>query len=68
MAVTELDPEEADPDEVYFKCPNGHLGRIDEGQLTGEVSIICEGNYADCDFHGYINDGELVRRGDDGGH
>lgn len=45
-----------------FRCPNGHLGRIDDEQLDGEVSIICEGNYAECDFHGYVDDGEVVER------
>lgn len=43
-----------------FRCPNGHLGRIDDDQLAGDVSIICEGNYAECDFHGYVDDGEVV--------
>lgn len=55
---------EYDADEVYFRCPNGHLGRIDEEQLAGEVSIICKGNYDDCDFHGYVDDGEVVPRTD----
>lgn len=51
-----------DAEEVYFKCPNGHLGRIDQEQLEGEVSIICKGNYSDCDFHGYIDEGDVVER------
>jgi hypothetical protein len=46
-----------------FRCPNGHLGRIDDEQLAGDVSIICEGGGytgGDCDFHGYVDDGEVV--------
>lgn len=43
-----------------IRCPNGHLGRIDDEQLEGEVSIVCEGNYSDCDFHGYIDEVEIV--------
>lgn len=42
-----------------FRCPNGHIGRIDEEQLNGEVSIICDS----CDFHGYVSDGELLDSG-----
>jgi hypothetical protein len=45
-----------------FRCPNGHLGRMDDEQLNGEVSIICNGNYGDCDFHGYVGDGEVVEK------
>lgn len=39
-----------------FRCPNGHIGRIDGEQADGIVSIICDS----CDFHGYVNDGELL--------
>jgi hypothetical protein len=45
-----------------IRCPNGHLGRIDDEQLEGEVSIVCEGNYDECDFHGYIDDVEIVEK------
>ena len=45
-----------------FRCPNGHLGRMDDEQLEGEVSIICNGNYGECDFHGYVDDGEVVEK------
>lgn len=38
----------------WFRCPNGHLGRIDDEQANGEVSIHCES----CDFHGYVDEGE----------
>lgn len=38
------------------RCPRGHLGRIDDDQLAGDVSIDCNGNYGSCPFHGYIND------------
>jgi hypothetical protein len=44
------------PENGMFRCPNGHLGRIDEDQRAGEVSIICDS----CDFHGYVQDGELL--------
>lgn len=47
-----------------FRCPNGHLGRIDDDQLEGTVSIICTGNYGECDFHGYVDEGEVVERDD----
>lgn len=43
-----------------FRCPKGHLGRIDDEQLAGEVSIECLGNYGDCSFHGYVQDGTVV--------
>jgi hypothetical protein len=48
-----------------FRCPNGHLGRIDDDQLKGAVSIDCTGSGGyegdtECSFHGYIDDGELV--------
>jgi hypothetical protein len=46
--------------EHLFRCPNGHLGRITNDQLDGDVSIICEGNYGECDFHGDVDDGEVV--------
>lgn len=39
-----------------FKCPNGHIGLIDEEQAQGTVSIICD----QCDFHGYVKDGTLL--------
>lgn len=42
-----------------FRCPNGHLGRIDDEQLAGEVSIGCTGD-DDCDFHGDVSEGEVV--------
>lgn len=45
--------------EHMFRCPNGHLGRIDDDQLAGDVSIICEGNDGDCDFHGFVGGGEV---------
>lgn len=50
-----------------FRCPHGHVGRIDDDQLAGEVSIVCEGNrYDDCTFHGYVDDGEVITEaGDD---
>lgn len=38
----------------WWRCPNGHLGLIDDDQLSGDVSIICDS----CDFHGYVNEGE----------
>lgn len=48
------------------RCPNGHLGRIDDEQLAGDVSIVCEaGGYTgddECDFHGYVGDVEIVER------
>lgn len=40
------------------RCPNGHLGRVDDDQLAGDVSIVCTG----CDFHGYIDECEVVER------
>lgn len=43
---------------TMFRCPNGHLGRIDEEQAAGDVSIICTAD--DCDFHGYVDEGEVV--------
>lgn len=39
-----------------FRCPNGHLGRIDGEQAAGDVSIIC----TECDFHGYVGAGEVL--------
>lgn len=51
-----------------IRCPNGHLGRIDDDQLAGEVSLDCQGGGYDgddeCDFHGYIDDDgvEIVER------
>lgn len=39
-----------------FRCPNGHLGRIDADQESGAVSIICDS----CDFHGFVDDGEVL--------
>lgn len=38
------------------RCPNGHIGRVDDEQLAGEVSLDCTGNYGECDFHGFIDD------------
>lgn len=50
--------------EHLWKCPNGHIGRIDDDQLNGEVSIDCPGGgYTgdrECDFHGYVDDGGHV--------
>ncbi|MFB6201085.1 MAG: hypothetical protein ABEI98_03650 [Halorhabdus sp.] len=47
-----------------FRCPNGHLGRIDDDQLAGDVSIDCTGGgYTgddDCEFHGDVSEGEVV--------
>lgn len=45
-------------DVALARCPNGHLGRIDQDQLDGEVSIVCEV----CSFHGYVDDCEVVKR------
>lgn len=42
------------------RCPNGHLGRIDDDQLAGDISIVCQGNYDTCDFHGYVDEVEIV--------
>lgn len=39
-----------------FRCPNGHIGIIDEEQEAGDVSIIC----TVCDFHGYVGDGDVL--------
>lgn len=49
--------------EHLFRCPEGHLGRIDDDQLAGEVSIVCTGNYGECGFHGYVGEGEVVEKG-----
>lgn len=49
-----------------FRCPNGHLGRIDDDQLDAEVSIDCQGGgYTgedECEFHGYVDEGEVVEK------
>lgn len=47
--------------EHLFRCPNGHLGRIDDDQLAGDVSIICGTD--GCGFHGDVTDGDVVERG-----
>lgn len=39
----------------WFRCPRGHLGRIDAEQLEGVVSIICE----ECGWHGYVSEGTV---------
>lgn len=44
-----------------IRCPNGHLGRIDDDQLSGDISLDCQGSGGytgdeECDFHGYIDD------------
>lgn len=39
----------------WFRCPNGHLGRIDDDQAAGKVSIVCDS----CDFHGYVEEGHI---------
>lgn len=44
------------------RCPHGHLGRVDDDQLAGDVSIDCTGNYAECEFHGWIDECEIVER------
>lgn len=41
---------------TLVRCPNGHIGRADEDQLAGDVSIICES----CEFHGYIDKCEVL--------
>lgn len=41
---------------AFFRCPNGHIGRVDSDQEAGDVSIICD----TCDFHGYVDDGEIL--------
>lgn len=46
-----------DPKRFMFRCPNGHVGRIDREQAVGDVSIICR----ECEFHGYADEGEVVR-------
>lgn len=38
------------------RCPNGHIGRVDEDQLNGDVSILC----GSCEFHGFIEDCEVL--------
>lgn len=38
------------------QCPNGHIGRVDEDQLKGDVSIICNS----CEFHGYVDECEVL--------
>lgn len=43
----------------YVRCPDGHIGRIDNEQLRGEVSIDCP----ECDFHGYVDECEVISRG-----
>lgn len=40
----------------WFRCPNGHLGRIDGQQLRGRASIVCD----ECDFHGSVDEGEVA--------
>ena len=37
-----------------FRCPYGHLGRIDQEQKEGKVSIVCI-----CGWHGYVQEGKL---------
>lgn len=41
-----------------FRCPNGHLGLIDDDQFVGDDDIIC----SKCDFHGYVSDGKVEVR------
>lgn len=41
---------------TMFRCPNGHLGRIDDDQQNGEVSIVC----TECSFHGYVDEGTVL--------
>lgn len=48
--------------EHLFKCPHGHFGRIDDEQLAGDASIVCTGNYDSCEFHGHVDEGEVVER------
>lgn len=39
----------------WFRCAKGHLGRIDQEQADGKVSIIC----TECGWHGYVSEGTL---------
>lgn len=39
-------------DPLMFKCPDcGSIGRIDDEQASGQVSIIC----SECRWHGYVD-------------
>lgn len=45
----------------WFRCPSGHLGRIDQEQADGKVSIVCD----QCHFHGLVGQGSCYLCGHD---
>lgn len=43
----------------WFRCPDGHLGRIDQEQADAKVSIVCD----QCHFHGLVGQGSCWKCG-----
>ncbi|KKM24124.1 hypothetical protein LCGC14_1608300 [marine sediment metagenome] len=41
----------------WYRCPGCKgMGKVDDEQVAGKVSIVCE-----CGFHGYAKEGETVK-------